>query len=157
MLKNDRLDTNLKIMTAIIAILTFGFSVYQYNLNYSRENEKPFLEAQRKLCHSVSEMSAGIAMHSGAGNVSQERVDKYFEIYYGIGRLYLDRSTIEAMGALGSRSVKCNKKLEENELCVQPVFNGLAMAVSDSCRSTVTTSWNRPLGPLDDKDPMIVP
>ncbi|MNC16824.1 hypothetical protein D3C75_646880 [compost metagenome] len=140
-------DTIIKALGFFGIILTLAFSAYQHLSNQEKDYKSPFWNEQLKTCIAAANISAKIAASSEEWIPSQD-IESLFNIYFGRGALTLDSSSLEKLRAIGNKAVRCNAKKEQAKLCTRPIFNGLAFDVSETCRETLSTSWELPLQKL---------
>jgi hypothetical protein len=140
-------DILCKIIGFLAVIVTIIIGSCQYSATQEKEYKKPFWSEQLKTCIDASKAASKIAVAADT-KIPEKYINDLFEIYFSRGALTLDFKSLTTIRIIGNRAVRCNAGTESSDSCIRPVFNGLAFDVAETCRETITKSWDIPIEKL---------
>ncbi|MDO6612278.1 hypothetical protein Q4601_06935 [Shewanella sp. 1_MG-2023] len=150
-------DKQYNLADTIIKSLGFGGVVvslfiggWQFNKNIEKEYKKPLWEAQLKLCSETVKITSLLARSEKDGKVDQKQVDALFKTFYGEAPLLLSQETMNSLGEMGRLAYQCNNPTnKKTSRCKGPIFNGLSLNFSRSCRDMIIKSSGLPIDKLN--------
>lgn len=136
-------------VTAFAAIITVIVGINKYLGDLEKSYKSTFWENQMETCASAIAVASEISRLPEEKEIPKEKIDQLFQIYFGLGQLYLNQESMETIGDIGSQAVQCNAGNLKGSQCIQPMFNVLSMNVGVACRDMLTESWDLPLKSLN--------
>lgn len=141
-----KVESWLKVLAPLGAMIAFGVGVLQYVVNNNNEFRKAFWKEQYTLYGEVCEHAAAISVAGGIDGAGESRV-RFWKLYYGRLSILEHPEVKQAMMDYGSQLRKVEKGEASTE-SLQPWSYRLARA----CRESLRKTWNpADLGDVDAK------